>query len=272
MKRLLASIAEENYTLRSQWEIPRTFYVSYRDVARWRPRQARGGGLPTISFSRDQTADAMLRFAAAGDVVCGLNFANGSTPGGGYKHGASAQEEDCCRRMPTLYTSLLQAQKQGFYPFGPGTCQSPDDPAGYCDVLYTKGIIIARRGADNGYALMGPQEEARVSMVAAAAPNVKFARDITSPDMLRGAMRSIFVAPKLMQPEVTTLVLGAWGCGAFGGDPALYSELFIEALTKENFGQHYKEVHFAIPEGPDGNYEAFRQAFANVPHLSVVDI
>ena len=42
-----------------------------------------------------------------------------------------------------------------------------------------------------------------------------------------------------------SLILGAWGCGAFGNDGNLVSELFNRALTVE-FAGSFKEVTFAI--------------------------
>jgi uncharacterized protein (TIGR02452 family) len=42
-----------------------------------------------------------------------------------------------------------------------------------------------------------------------------------------------------------SLILGAWGCGAFGNDGNLVAELFHRALTVE-FAGSFKEVTFAI--------------------------
>jgi uncharacterized protein (TIGR02452 family) len=42
-----------------------------------------------------------------------------------------------------------------------------------------------------------------------------------------------------------SLILGAWGCGAFGNDGHLVAELFHRALTVE-FAGAFKEVTFAI--------------------------
>ena len=42
-----------------------------------------------------------------------------------------------------------------------------------------------------------------------------------------------------------TIVLGAWGCGAFGNDPVLVARLFDEALGGA-FRGAYREVLFAI--------------------------
>ena len=42
-----------------------------------------------------------------------------------------------------------------------------------------------------------------------------------------------------------SLILGAWGCGAFGNDGHLVAELFHRMLTVE-FAGCFKEVTFAI--------------------------
>lgn len=41
------------------------------------------------------------------------------------------------------------------------------------------------------------------------------------------------------------IVLGAWGCGAFGNDPRAIAPLFHRALT-ENFSGAYRDVVFAV--------------------------
>jgi len=47
----------------------------------------------------------------------------------------------------------------------------------------------------------------------------------------------------------TSLVLGAWGCGAFQNDPAVASDLFPRHL--EGFAGHFREVVFAVTAGSD---------------------
>ena len=191
-----------------------------------------------------------------GHVVCALNFANGVRVGGGYKTGAVAQEEDLCRRLPSLYSSLLQAERQGLYPFGPGTCASRREPRRYSDVLYTPDLVVARTGQEGGFALLPPSEQASGALVTAAAPNVNFAKELYDLDLMYDTVRTAFLAPRLAQPETTTLVLGAWGCGAFGGNPHEISELFARALLSEDLRRLYREVHFAIPTYAAGDVNA----------------
>jgi len=262
MKRLLAKVAEHNYKIHREWRIPRTIPVSYDDCRRFRTK---GRKSVEFSISSMTTAEACQHFASIrGNVVCALNFANGEAPGGGYKHGATAQEEDLCRQMPTLYSTLYAAQKEGLYPFGPATCSRADRPEKYADVLYTTGLVIAREGQEEGYAVLPPERQVQVSLVTAAAPNIRFKKEVNEPELLYKCIQSIFVAPVMVQPEVTTLILGAWGCGAFGGDPLQIADLFVQALVRDSLGQPYKEIHFAIPclTTKDVNAEAFRTVFA----------
>lgn len=220
------------------------------------------------------TAEACQRYARDSQhVVCALNFANGETAGGGYKNGATAQEEDLCRQCPTLYSTLYNASKEGLYPFGPCTCRAASHPDKYADVLYTSGIALARGGMEDGYPLLLEDQQVTVSMVAAAAPNIRFASEISEPELIYNTVQSIFVAPRLTEPEVTTLILGAWGCGAFGGDPKQIAELFVRALISDSFGELYKEIHFAIPQlaPTDVNYEVFKTVLKEF-QLEVVDL
>jgi len=153
--------------------------------------------------------------------------------------------------------------RAGLYPFGPCTCTSPNEPAKYSDVLWTPNVTIARAGEPEGYALLPTGQQVSVSLVAAAAPNLRFAdpKEIFDREHMYNTVKMIFLVPRLLQPELTTLVLGAWGCGAFGGDPVEVSKLFCRAIVDEGLGQLYEEVHFAIPSGADDqNANIFREA------------
>lgn len=262
LRGVLKDVAESNYKLRNQWPVPRTLLTTLDHCMRaGMPRPAAAGSSVEVSFSGMTTADAILCLAAQGPgtQICALNFANGVQVGGGYKTGAMAQEEDLCRRFPSLYTSLNNAQRDGLYPFGPSTCTSRAHPARYAAVLWTPSVMLARAGERDGFALLPEAQQQPVSLVAAAAPNLRFAKppELKDRDLMYETVRAVLVAPRVLQPGITTLVLGAWGCGAFGGDPAEISELFCEALGTEGLGRLYREVHFAVPRGGDGNADIF---------------
>jgi len=261
IKSVLKEVAENNYALRDKWPVPRSNPVTLE--ACLRSKVTGMGPDPEVTFSNMTTADAMLYFGVAPSrKVVALNFANGQTVGGGYKNGAMAQEEDLCRRCPTLYTSLFNAKKDGYYPFGPCTCRNPSTPGKYSDVLWTPAVTVARLGENDGFAILPKEQQATVSMVAAAAPNIKFADppEYNNPELVLNTIKAILIAPLMMQPELTTMILGAWGCGAFGGDPEVIGELFVKALVNERYGRLYKEIHFAIPKpGSDPNADTFRE-------------
>lgn len=264
LKSQLKEVADHNYEIRSQCgTIPRTVPVSYEDCQKYE-RPAGPGA--TISFSKMDTIEALMAFGRErGRSVCGLNYANGKDVGGGYKNGSTAQEEDLCRRIPTLYSSLYKASLDGLYPFGPPTCTSKDRPEKYSDVLYTSNLWIMRADEVDGFKLLENDQCVKVSMVAAAAPNIRFAKppEVNDADLLYRTIENIFTAPLIVEPDVNTLIVGALGCGAFGGDPVQISELFLKAIVQDNLGQSFKEIHFAIPQtSPDDqNYEIFREVF-----------
>ena len=169
-------------------------------------------------------------------------------PGGGYKTGAVAQEEDLCRRIPQLYSSLYYAQTDGLYPFGPPTCRTQTDPQKYSDVLYTKDLLLGRMSSDDGFAILPQSQQVPCSIISAAAPNRgKREREVYDLDLMYKTIEAVFRVPQVEEAgTVTTLILGAWGCGAFSCDPVEISKLFAQALSRGRLGELYQEVHFAI--------------------------
>jgi len=240
--------------MRRKFPLPKTMPIARSDCEAWlkdRPASnPKSKEKVAISFSGMSTATALLHFAnkepRTENKVCGLNFANGTQVGGGYKTGALAQEEDLCRRLPNLYTSLYDAKRAGLYPFGPSTYISKDQIEKYCDVLFTSDLRVARMSEEYDFALFPPEKQATVSLVTAAAPNVNFKDEVKDLELMYQTVKVIITTPKMVESRTEILVLGAWGCGAYGGDPREMGELFARAL-KEGAGQGYKQVHFAIP-------------------------
>jgi uncharacterized protein (TIGR02452 family) len=66
----------------------------------------------------------------------------------------------------------------------------------------------------------------------------------------------------------TKLVLGAFGCGAFGNPPRQMAELFKKVLAEKEFYGFFSEICFAIIEddnstkcNKEGNYKPFKEVF-----------
>ena len=62
----------------------------------------------------------------------------------------------------------------------------------------------------------------------------------------------------VVEAAYVDVVLGAWGCGAFGNPPEAVAALFCEALGSGEFRGRFRTVVFAIidPRG-DGNLRPF---------------
>lgn len=66
------------------------------------------------------------------------------------------------------------------------------------------------------------------------------------------------------------LILGAWGCGAFGNDAAVVADLFSKALTEFRWSdmsanELFRHVNFAVRSkgGESYNFRQFDQRFGN---------
>ena len=66
-----------------------------------------------------------------------------------------------------------------------------------------------------------------------------------------------------VENNVDILILGAFGCGAFGNDPKLVSKIFKKILIDEKYFKYFLNVHFAIFSMPyeTKNLNEFQKAF-----------
>lgn len=172
-----------------------------------------------------------------------LNFASYRHAGGGFVTGAWAQEEAICHDS-TLYNVLREFES--FYDENERTLND----SLYTDrAIFSPEVIFEREG-----------KSAECAVITCAAPNFGAARGRGVSEQRNEAalkQRVDFVISIAEEQGIETIVLGAWGCGVFGQDPALVSRLFRERLAESSL----KRAVFAIP-GQNRNYTSFRDEFS----------
>lgn len=189
--------------------------------------------------------------------VCVLNMANQNHVGGGYAHGAGAQEEDLCRRTDLL--NSLPDFYEGTGGFGDFT------------VLYSEGVTVFRKGADAGYEVCKPDDRFQVNVVSSAAYNLGNDRSTSYKDpatteyeigmkrKIRGQLRAAKAA------HDKALVLSAFGCGAFGNDSNRVAQFYLDVLSEQEFANAFDYIKFAIIPNPsqdnNDNFTNFQKVF-----------
>ena len=130
-------------------------------------------------------------------------------PRGGYLKGSEAQEEDLCRLLPQLYPSLERARKADLYPLHPQ------------HVILTRDVVLARQPGT--WDLVAPMGACHV--MTATMPTDSWRRRKGRPGSpewrrsVKNRMRAIFNTA--VNHWAKHLVLGAFGCGAYGNPPEL---------------------------------------------------
>ena len=158
-----------------------------------------------------------------GNVAC-LVFASARKPGGGFLNGAQAQEESVARAS-ALYACLRAVPE--FYAF-----HRQHADLCYSDrVIYSPAVPVFR--GDDGLLVASPY---RVSFLTTAAPNLAAITAtqpeaaVTVPAALRTRVARVLEIAAAHRHR--RLVLGAWGCGVFGNDPAVVADAFAAALDR----------------------------------------
>jgi len=206
------------------------------------------GGTPTIEIVNETTTHAAVRLLADNkkDIVA-LNFASARNVGGGFLSGAVAQEEDLCRssglyvctkRKPVFYNENILC----------------DDTFYTDNIIYSPNVPFFRdeynQFLDNPYYL---------SIISAPAPNVRSMENVDE-DVLYSVLynRILKILHIARVYSHDNIILGAWGCGAFGNDSTMVATAFKDALTEIS---HFDHVCFAVYDTHEGHpiYTAFKQ-------------
>jgi len=195
---------------------------------------------------------------------CMLNMASFSTPGGGVTKGSSAQEENIFRRS-NIFMSLYQ-----FHSIGEnyGVKQREERyPLDYnFGGIYTPHVTIFKGGSDTRYTLLEePFEVAVVSVSAVKNPTLHNGKlEPWVIDTTKSKIRQIFDIA--IENGHDSLVLSAFGCGAYKTPPTEMARLFKEVIDSKKYKRAFKAIHFAIinlpstngSHNPEGNFQPFK--------------
>jgi uncharacterized protein (TIGR02452 family) len=186
--------------------------------------------------------------------VAVLNMASAHSPGGGYKNGAGAQEENLHRRT-NLYQCLenvdhLDENRQWSYPI-------PEFGG-----IFTTDAVVIRGSEDKGYPwLQNPENLSFISV--AAYRNPKW-----DPKIETGMMRKMKIMLNMcLENHHYNVVLSAFGCGAYRNPPKNVARCFKKVVTE--FNGLFDNIIFAIIDdhnsfqkhNAEGNLTPFAEAF-----------
>jgi len=211
-----------------------------------------------------------------------LNLASAYRAGGGYDRGAAAQEENLCR-VSTLSRSLYQYYDRET---AEGCCVPFCRSVYPLDIrfggIYSPGVTVFRDYNDS-YRLL--DEPWQVSVISVAALNFRETNRYANENLVYRSDDGGFTPEglEIMQNKIRTiyriaavnghdsLVLGAFGCGAFRLRPDLVARLFYDILEEDEFFGRFKDIRFAILEcgepekiGINGKFAPFYKLFCPI--------
>ncbi|MCD8004233.1 MAG: TIGR02452 family protein [Oscillospiraceae bacterium] len=204
------------------------------------------------------------RLKSAGDPaprILVLNLASATRPGGRIRDGASAQEEDLCRRT-SLLLSLESEGAKRYYDYN----NARKTHMGSDGVLLSPNVEVIKDAASEPLDQPFP-----ISVMSCAAPMVRMGLEGMSrqeyEEMLYRRIQGMLLVAA--SQGCRHLILGAFGCGVYGNDAALVSDLFARAIQDFTFAgmgsdSIFESIQFAVlcRPGKDYNYREFCRNFS----------
>lgn len=161
-----------------------------------------------ITVHKDDTLD----FAISIEDPLVLIFADENSPGGCIDSGNGMQEESLFRR-----SALFRCLDRKYYPLGP------------LEAIYCKNVPVIRMSEQLN------NERIPVvycSFIASACIKYPSPNGMTSEEKTLMATKINQILDIAIINGHTNVILGAWGCGAFGCDPRQIAQLFKESISK----------------------------------------
>lgn len=208
----------------------------------WKPEE----GAKVLVENIDAFGLALRRHQEGCERILVLNHANPFNPGGGVRHGASAQEEDLCRKS-SLLLNLEGEQASPYYRYNIAKQSWLSS-----DALIISPCVEIIKDPD-GTLLDKPVV---VSVMTCAAPMIAGGLEGLSEEAYRDLLkhRIMTMLAAAAGKGYQTLVLGAWGCGAFANDAAVVAQIFLEALRQIHYRHVFEHVDFAVLDRSPSRY------------------
>ena len=197
-----------------------------------------------------------------------LNMASFHTPGGGVERGSAAQEESLFRRT-NLFRSLYQ-----FHEIGTNYGIEQRDERYPMQMsyggIYTPGVTVFRKSENEDCKIMDdPFRIDVISLPAVRKPTIKADGDVEDwvKDTLYKKVKQILDIA--LENGNDSLVLSAFGCGAYGTPPKIVAKIFHDVIDSEEYKGLFKAIYFAIinlpstngEHNPEGNFKPFKDEF-----------
>ncbi len=198
-----------------------------------------------------------------GDInprVLVLNLASATEPGGHTRKGAAAQEEDLCRKTSLLLSLECESAKK-YYNYN----NEKKTRMGSDAVMLSPNVAVIK---DSSKTLAEPFP---ISVISCAAPMVRLGLEGKSQEeyeaMLCKRIQGILLVAA--SQNYRNIILGAFGCGVYGNDAAVVSDLFYRTILNFTYkGKRadllFKSIDFAVLCNPnkDYNYREFCRNFS----------
>lgn len=216
-----------------------------------------------VILSSKRTIEAASSLEYRNKKIGVLNFASSINPGGGVLRGTRTQEESICR-ISTLYPAIADRETAGsFYQnhrewiHGGVMGRRNRD-----DCIYTPKVTVFRKD-DFECDLLPEEQWFQVDVITCAAPDQRFDAAGKSYRPSFEELEHAFVQRIEMiiriaaYHQIDVLILGAFGCGAFGNSPYIVAKAFERVVTK--YAYYFECVEFAVYSmtREDDNYKAF---------------
>jgi len=198
-----------------------------------------------------------------------VNFASFKVPGGGVRKGSRAQEENICRRT-NLFESIFRFIDTLAKEYGLPLEKKQYPLPVHHGAIYSPSISVFRASEDKNYEFLDDVFPIDVITIAALKdPELDknghmndWAKSITKEKIRTMLNLAIYW-------ENDSLVLGAFGCGAFANPPEDVAQLFKEVLEEPEYCDKFEKIVFAVLDdgnshkahNPRGNYLPFVETF-----------
>lgn len=196
-----------------------------------------------------------------------LNMASFHTPGGGVIKGSSAQEENIFRRS-NIFKSLYQYHDIGIQ-YGV-TQRAERYPLDFnYGGIYTPKVIVFRKSDESNYEFLDePYYVDVITVPAVKNPKIENEKIVHWVEIvIKNKIKQILNIA--LENGNDSLVLSAFGCGAYGTPPEQMARFFADVLASEKYEGLFKVIHFAIinlpstngSHNPNGNLQPFKNVF-----------